>query len=175
MQNLLDELLILSRAGRMLNHLEPVSFKEVSQDAVNLVSGYIEAGGVQVEITPELPTVYGDKIRLTQALQNLVDNAVKFMGDQPNPRVEIGQLGKDDDKNPIFYVRDNGIGIAPENQERVFELFNKLDLEATGTGIGLTLVKRVVESHGGKIWVESEGTGKGSTFYFTIPESRKHI
>ena len=159
----------------MLNPLETVSFEGITQEAVNLVLGQIEARGVQVEIAPDLPFVYGDQTRLTQALQNLVDNAVKFMGDQPNPRVEIGQQGKDDNKNPIFYVRDNGIGIAPENQERVFELFNKLDLEATGTGIGLALVRRVVESHGGKIWVESEGTSKGSTFYFTIPESRKHI
>lgn len=175
MQNLLDELLILSRAGRMLNPLETVSFEGITQEAVSLVLGQIEARGVQVEIAPNLPTVYGDQTRLTQALQNLIDNAVKFMGDQPNPRVEVGQLGKDDDKNPIFYVRDNGIGIAPENQQRVFELFNKLNVEEKGSGIGLALVKRVIESHGGKIWVESEGTGKGSTFYFTIPESRKHI
>ena len=108
-------------------------------------------------------------------LQNLVDNAVKFMGDQPEPRVKIGQQGKDATGNTIFYVRDNGIGIAPEQQGRLFELFNKLDTETTGTGIGLALVKRIIESHGGKIWVESEGAGKGSTFYFTIPNSRKQI
>ena len=175
MQNLLDDLLELSRIGRITNPPVIVPFETIAQDAVNLVTGQIEAQGVQVEIAPDLPTVYGDQTRLTQALQNLVDNAVKFMGDQPNPRVEIGQQGRDSYENPIFFIRDNGIGIPPEHQEHIFTLFNKLSTETEGTGIGLALVKRIIESHGGKIWVESEGTGKGSTFYFTIPNQRKQI
>jgi len=175
MQNLLDDLLELSRAGRMLNPPEAVSFETIAQDAVNLVTGQIKTRGVQVEIASGLPTVFGDQTRLTQMLQNLVDNAVKFMGKQQKPRIEIGQQGRDADGNPIFFVRDNGIGIAPEHQERVFGLFNKLNVEATGTGIGLALVKRIIETHGGKIWVESDGLNKGSTFYFTIPDSRKQI
>jgi PAS domain S-box-containing protein len=175
MQNLLDDLLELSRAGRMISQPETVSFDAITRDAVNLVAGHIEAQGVHVEIGSDLPTFYGDPTRLTQALQNLVDNAVKFMGDQPNPHVEIGQQGGDADGNPIFFVRDNGIGIAPEHQKRVFELFNKLNTEEKGAGIGLALVKRIIESHGGVIWVESEGADKGSTFYFTIPDSRKQI
>ena len=175
MQNLLDNLLELSRAGRMLNPPETILFETIAQDAVSLVTGQIEAQGVKVRIEPGLPTVFGDQIRLTQALQNLIDNAVKFMGDQPKPLIEIGQQGKNSEGDPIFYVQDNGIGIAPEHQERVFELFNKLNVEEKGTGIGLALVKRIIESHGGKIWVESDGMKKGSTFYFTIPERRKHI
>jgi signal transduction histidine kinase len=175
MQNLLDDLLELSRAGRMLNPPETVSFETIAQDAVNLVTGQIKTRGVQVEIASGLPTVFGDQTRLTQMMQNLVDNAVKFMGKQQKPRIEIGQQGRDADGNPIFFVRDNGIGIAPEHQERVFGLFNKLNVEATGTGIGLALVKRIIETHGGKIWVESDGLNKGSTFYFTIPDSRKQI
>ena len=170
MQNLLDDLLELSRAGRMLNPFKPVSFETIAQDAVNLVAGQIEAQGVHVEIDSELPTVFGDQTRLTQALQNLVDNAVKFMGDQPEPRIEIGQQARGSDGNLVFYVRDNGIGIAPEHQERVFEIFNKINAGEKGTGIGLSLVKRIIESHGGKIWIESEGLNKGSTFYFTIPK-----
>ena len=171
MQNLLDDLLELSRAGRMISQPETISFRDMAQDAVNLVMGQIEAQDVHVEIASDLPTVYGDRTRLTQVLQNLIDNAVKFMGNQSEPRVEIGQQGKDANGNPTFFVRDNGIGIPPEHQERVFELFNKLNPEGKGTGIGLSLVKRIIESHGGAIWVESEGSGKGSTFYFTIPES----
>ena len=175
MENLLDNLLELSRAGRMISQPETISFENIVQDAVNLVTGQIDAQGVHVEVSPDLPTIFGDQTRLTQVLQNLIDNAVKFMGDQPDPRIEIGQANTDSDENPIFFVRDNGIGIAPEHQERIFELFNKLSTETEGTGIGLALVKRIIESHGGKIWVESEGAGKGSTFYFTIPDSRKHI
>ena len=175
MENLLDNLLELSRAGRMISQPETISFENIVQDAVNLVTGQIDAQGVHVEVSPDLPTIFGDQTRLTQVLQNLIDNAVKFMGDQPDPRIEIGQANTDSDENPIFFVRDNGIGIALEHQERIFELFNKLSTETEGTGIGLALVKRIIESHGGKIWVESEGAGKGSTFYFTIPDSRKHI
>ena len=91
------------------------------------------------------------------------------MGDQPQPRIEVGQRSEDAERgNPIFFVRDNGIGIAPEYHERVFGLFNKLDALSEGTGIGLAIVKRIVEVHGGRIWVQSE-VGMGSTFYFTLP------
>ena len=89
------------------------------------------------------------------------------MGERSDPHIEIGQQGEDNGKL-IFFVRDNGIGIAPEYHERIFGLFNQLDPKAEGTGIGLALVKRIIEVHGGRIWVESE-EGKGSTFYFTLP------
>jgi signal transduction histidine kinase len=104
-------------------------------------------------------------------VQNLIDNAAKFMGNQPHPQIEIGIHGNDNDGKPIFFVRDNGIGIDPKYHEQVFGLFNKLDLQTDGTGIGLTLVKRIVEVHGGRIWLESE-PGKGSTFYFTLRPGR---
>jgi signal transduction histidine kinase len=125
--------------------------------------------GISVRIDGDLPCVYGDRPRLVEVLQNLLDNAAKFMGGQPEPRIEIGQDGEDAERGcPIFYVRDNGVGIAPEHQERVFGLFNKLDPRTDGTGIGLALVKRIIEVHGCKIWVQSE-VGKGSTFFFTLP------
>ncbi len=123
--------------------------------------------GIEIRFTSNESTVFGDKVRLLQVLQNLVDNAAKFMGDQLNPYIEIGQRG-DEDGKPIFYVKDNGIGITPEYYERVFGLFNKLDVQTEGTGVGLALVKRIIEIHGGRIWVESE-IGKGSTFFFTLP------
>ena len=122
--------------------------------------------GIEVRFASSGSTVFGDRVRLLQVVQNLVDNAAKFMGDQPNPYIEIGQRG-DEDGKPIFYVKDNGIGIAPEYHERVFGLFNKLDAQTEGTGVGLALVKRIIEIHGGRIWVESE-VGKGSTFFFTL-------
>ncbi len=87
-------------------------------------------------------------------IQNLVDNAVKFMGHQPEPQITIGQAGTDRDGKPIFFGQDNGIGIEPQNHTNVFGLFNKLDAQTEGTGIGLALIKRIVEVHGGRIWVE---------------------
>ena len=126
----------------------------------------MKAKQVTVKVDAELPTVYGDRTRLIEVIQNLVDNAAKFTGTQENPEVNIGV--KFENNKPIFFVRDNGIGIEPEQQEKVFGLFNKLDANTEGTGIGLALVKRIVEVHGGKIWIESAGKEHGTTFYFTL-------
>ncbi len=169
MQRLLNELLELSRIGRMMNAPEIISFDDLVKETMNIVHGQLEARGAAVQIQPNLPAVYGDKPRLTEVLQNLLDNAAKYMGDQPNPHIEIGQRG-DENGKPIFYVKDNGIGIASEYYERIFGLFNKLDAKSEGTGVGLALVKRIIEIHGGRIWVESE-VGQGSTFFFTLPKS----
>jgi len=114
-----------------------------------------------------LPTVFVDKERVVEVLQNLVDNATKFIGDQKEPVITIGHAGESKGMLVLF-VQDNGMGIAPEFKDRVFGLFNKLDAQSEGTGIGLALVKRIVEFHGGRIWVESE-LGKGATFFFTHP------
>jgi signal transduction histidine kinase len=169
MQRLLTELLELSRIGRMMNPPQAAPFEAIAREALAQVHGRLEAGGVQVELAANLPTVDGDRIRLVEVVQNLVDNAAKFMGPQPAPRIEIGQRGRDTDGKPILYVRDNGQGIEPQYHERVFGLFNKLDPLSEGTGVGLALVKRIVEVHGGRIWLESEGAGQGATFCFTLP------
>ncbi|MFQ6041308.1 MAG: ATP-binding protein, partial [Candidatus Poribacteria bacterium] len=169
MQQLLDELLELSRVGRLMNPPEEVLLGELAREAVSMVSDRLAAErDVEIEIAPDLPVVYGDRTQLREVLENLVDNAVKFMGDQPDPRVEIG--ARRDGEETVFYVRDNGIGIAPRYHERVFGLFDKLEQQTDGTGVGLAIVKRIVEVHGGRIWVESEGIGKGSTFCFTLPD-----
>ena len=169
MQALLNDLLELSRIGRLMNQPENVSFEEIVQDALERVQGRLEANKVKVEVQRELPTVHGDKIRLIEVVQNLIDNASKFSGTRENPKIEIGAM--DQEGITIFFVRDNGIGIQPQFQERIFGLFNKLDQNVDGTGIGLTLVKRIIEVHGGKIWVESE-LGRGATFYFTLPTNK---
>jgi PAS domain S-box-containing protein len=168
MQRLLIELLELSRIGRLMNEPETIPFADLVRDAMDNVHGQLEAGRVTVQTQPDLPAVYGDRQRLVEVLQNLIDNAAKFMGDQPDPRIEIGQRGEDAERGkPVFYVKDNGIGIASEHHERVFGLFNQLDPKMDGTGVGLAIVKRIVEFHGGRIWVESEA-GKGAAFYFTL-------
>jgi signal transduction histidine kinase len=166
MQRLLNELLELSRIGRVVNPLTEVALSELAQEAVTLVSGQITARGVQVHIAPDLPVVIGDRPRLLEVLQNLLDNAVKFMGAQPQPCINFGV--RRDAQEAVCYVRDNGIGIAPRYHEKVFGLFERLDGASDGTGIGLTLVKRIIEVHGGRIWVESAGEGHGSTFCFTV-------
>lgn len=169
MQRLLNELLELSRVGRLRNAPDFVPLEELAREAVALVQGRIMDSGVAVHIDAGMPTVYGDRPRLLEVLQNLVDNAAKFMGDRPDPRIEIGWDGEEDGW-PVLHVRDNGMGISSEHHDRIFGLFNKLDVKADGTGIGLALVKRIVEVHGGRIWVRSE-PGEGSAFYFTLPIS----
>ncbi|NQT40546.1 MAG: PAS domain S-box protein [Planctomycetes bacterium] len=166
MDQLLRDLLELSRIGRLINPPENVSLEEVAREALELVGGQVKERGVRVEISPDLPVVFGDRVRLLEVLQNLIDNAVKYMGDTSEPRVEIGS--RRDGNQTICYVRDNGIGIEPRYHERVFGLFDQLDQKVEGSGIGLALVKRIVEVHGGRIWIESEGSGHGSTFCFTV-------
>lgn len=165
MQRLLSELLELSRIGRLMNPPEEIPFGEIVREALSLVEGRLRTRQVQVKVEAGLPSVYGDRARLVEVIQNLVDNAAKFMGDQKEPLIEIGVDELNGDR--IFFVRDNGIGIPPEQTERIFGLFNKLDIGSEGTGIGLSLVKRIIEVHGGKIWVKSE-PGSGATFFFTL-------
>ncbi len=174
MHLLLRELLELSRIGRIMNPPGTIPFVDLVNDAMELVHGRLDECGATVQLLPPvgthpgLPAVYGDRQRLVEVLQNLIDNAAKYMGNQPDPRIEIGQRGGENNQL-IFFVRDNGIGIEAEHHERIFGLFNKLDARSEGTGVGLALVKRIIEVHGGRVWVESV-PGQGSTFYFTLPK-----
>jgi two-component system, LuxR family, sensor kinase FixL len=170
MEHLMDSLLRLSRSGEAANLTEDILFEELARDAVELVTGRMIESGVTISIQPNLPMVRGDKSRLLEVLLNLVDNAIKFMGNQAKPSVMIGARGIGTEA--VFYVRDNGIGIAPQHHAQVLGLFEKLNPEMEGSGVGLALVKRIIEQHGGSFWVESEGLGKGSTFCFRLPQVR---
>jgi signal transduction histidine kinase len=170
MQQLLADLLELSRVGRINHKPTHISTNELIDEVVELLHGRLTPGAVEVCVTPDLPPIYGDRARIFEILQNLIDNAAKFMGDQLNPQIDIGVNGELDG-NPVFYVRDNGMGIPRQFRDRVFGLFDKLDPLSEGTGIGLALVKRIVEFHGGTIWVESE-VGKGTSFFFSLPQSK---
>jgi PAS domain S-box-containing protein len=172
MQRLITELLELLSIGRIVNPFEEISFRTLVDEAVDLVHERIVEQGIAVHMDNDLPLVYGDHKRLVEVLQNLIENSTKYMGNQSEPRIEIGQQAGEDNM-PVFFVHDNGNGIEPRFKDRIFDIFAKLDAQSEGTGIGLALVKRIIEIHGGKIWVESEGIGKGSTFYFTIQGSRK--
>jgi len=166
----ISDLLELSRIGRIVYPPEAVDLVKLTQDVLETVQGRIQARNITVSIFPDLPMVYGDRIRLREVYENLIDNAAKYMGDQSEPLIEVGVRK---DPEITLFVKDNGAGIDSNYHSRIFGLFEKLDSKSEGTGIGLALVKRIVETHDGKIWVESEGLGKGSTFCFTIPDNRK--
>jgi len=167
MEQLLNELLELSRIGRLVNPPKEIPFGRLVDETLEIVDGQLREKQVIVNVEADFPVVHVDQIRVVEAIQNLVTNAIKFMGEQEKPTINIGMKTINAEK--VFFVKDNGMGIAPEHHERIFGLFNKLDPYSDGTGIGLALVKRIIEVHGGKIWVESE-LGKGTTFYFTLKE-----
>jgi len=171
MSDLLDEILELSRVGRKVNPPEEILLQSLVSDALDIVAGPISAGKVAVEVTQEPLLLVGDRRRLLELFQNLIDNAVKFMGDQPAPRIEIG--AEVIQNETILFVRDNGIGIDPRHRDKLFGLFEKLHPGFPGNGVGLAIVKRIVEIHGGRIWAESEGVGHGASFRFTLENIRR--
>jgi PAS domain S-box-containing protein len=171
MNALLQELLELSRIGRMINPPEEVPFGDLVREAMETLAGRLAERNIQVDIAPDLPMIYGDALRILEVLENLIDNAVKFMGDEANPLIEIG--AREDDGETVFFVRDNGVGIDPKYHDKIFGLFDKLDPKSEGTGVGMAIVKRIIEVHGGLIWIESDGAGTGSTFCFNIPDENR--
>ncbi len=176
MGRLLDDLLELSRVGRTIGEPELFSLSQVTEGVVSRLHGLIEDSGANIESASDMPSVLADKQRISEVMQNLLENAIKFSGEENQPRISVS--ARERDKYVECRVRDNGIGIDPRYQDKVFGLFDRLDLGIEGTGIGLALVKRIVEAHQGKIWIESDGDGQGTQVCFTLPaaegEYRKH-
>ncbi len=167
MQQLLEGLLELSRIGRVVYPPEKVALTELVREAAGIVGELQEGGGIEVEIAADLPVVLVDRVRILEVFQNLLENAAKYMGDQAAPRIEVA--ARRDGTEEVVCVRDNGPGVEPRYHEEIFKLFQRLDTGQEGTGIGLALAQRIVEVHGGRLWVESEGGGRGSTFCLTLP------
>jgi len=167
MYQLINDLLAYSRVGTRGNPFELVDCEEVFHKSVNNLKVAVEESGAEVTHDP-LPKTVADFSQLEQLFQNLIGNGIKFHGEE-SPRVHIS--ARPDGDYWVFSVRDNGIGIAPEYKERIFVIFQRLHGEDKypGTGIGLAICKKIVERHGGRIWVESEPE-KGATFYFTLPK-----
>lgn len=170
MESLLRDLLELSRSGVTIRQPEEIPAEELIHEVLDLLAGKIKERGLRVEVSNDMPPLYGDRRRLHQVFQNLIGNATKFMGDQPDPRIEIGGRGGGEENT--YWVRDNGMGIDGRYGQKIFDLFERLDPKGEGTGVGLALVKRIVELHGGQIVVESAGKGQGATFRFTLTTAR---
>ena len=168
MDGLLLDTLELSRVGRIVNPPEDVPFGDIVEDALSQTREKIKSKIVKVTVAVDLPIVHVDRMRIAEVLINLIENSIKYMGSQDRPEIEIGR--KIDENKTVFFVRDSGIGIDPSQHDKVFELFYKIDKKSEGTGAGLAIVKRIIEVHGGHIWIESE-LGKGCTISFTLPQA----
>lgn len=165
MRHLVEDLLQFSRLETEARAFEACDCNSLVEEAANNLIAVVEESGARIE-REGLPTVLGDRAQLVQLLQNLLANAMKFRGEAPP---EIFVSAKREDEEWVFSVEDNGIGIGREHSREIFKLFHRLHPELPGTGIGLALCQRIVERHGGRIWVESR-PGKGATFRFTLPE-----
>jgi signal transduction histidine kinase len=167
MDGLVRGLLELSRIDRRPQSFEPVDLSATVDEILGTQRYRLSARAIDVAVDP-LPTVHGDPIRLGQVFANLIDNAVKYMKAEGEARIHVG-CGNGGELHR-FFVRDSGIGIHPNDHARVFRLFTRVANDGSaGEGLGLTAVKKIVEKHGGSVWVES-ALGEGSTFWFTLPK-----
>lgn len=166
MQNLINDLLEFSRVTTKAREFEPTDCKSILEQVLLDLKVSIKENETSISYG-SLPVVMADSVQFTQLFQNLISNAIKFRSEKA-PEIEVS--AKKETDQWLFSIKDNGIGIDPKYSERIFEVFKRLNKreEYPGTGIGLSICKKIVERHGGQIWVESE-YGKGSTFYFTLP------
>jgi PAS domain S-box-containing protein len=167
MKLLLDELLEMSRIGRVETTPVMVPLREIVADALETLAGVITERKIDIQLPETELILLGDRHRLYQIWQNLIENGIKYSCDDVITRIEIGI--RQTSEELVFFVKDNGIGINPKYHSRIFGIFDKLDPRSPGAGLGLSMVQRIVEKNGGRIWVESEGSGSGSCFCFTLP------
>jgi light-regulated signal transduction histidine kinase (bacteriophytochrome) len=169
MQALINDLLAFSRVGSKGIAKQWIDARPSVEKAIKQAQVAIAESHAKIVIEP-LPHIWADPVQLTQLFQNIIGNAVKFRS-QAEPEIRI--RADPGESETTFSIQDNGIGIAPEFRERIFGLFQRLNRrsEYPGTGIGLAICKKIVERHGGRIWIESE-VGKGTSFRFTIPNGK---
>ena len=166
MDRFLHDTLELTRIGRMMTPPEAVPFGRIVQEALEQTAGELNAANITVSVAEDFPTVHVDRMRIEEMLVNLIRNSIHYRGEQPHPKITIGYRA--DGEETVFFVQDNGIGIDESQHEKVFELFYQVDSRSEGPGAGLAIVKRIIEVHKGRIWIES-AKGKGCTVCFTLP------
>jgi light-regulated signal transduction histidine kinase (bacteriophytochrome) len=173
MQNLIEDLLEISRVERRMSPFEEIGVSDLLNEIKLRLEYAIKEKNVEIIIQDNLPKIFCDRVRVVEVFANLFSNAIKF-NDKVNPQIEIGCNIKDDYYE--FYVRDNGPGIEEQYHEKIFEIFQRLDRRENheGTGAGLTIVRKIIEMHKGRVWVESK-VGEYTTFYFTIPKRKELI
>jgi len=169
MKLLLDELLELSRIDRTEAEPVKVSLVDLLGEILDAMAGVISEQGVDIRLPKTDLILHGDRRRLCQIWQNLIENAIKYRGDDRVACIELGTRLTGEDT--VFFVKDNGIGIEPQYHDKVFGIFEKLDSKTPGAGLGLSMIKRIVEKHGGRVWVESPGSDQGSCFCFILPNA----
>jgi len=165
MERRLDEILRLAKIGMVIEPTEEVDLKNIIEDTVAMLAKQLEEASIVIEVAERFPRVVGDSMRLREVIENLLGNAISYIGEEPN-QITIGCRRQETDT--VFYVKDNGIGIDPQHFDSVFELFWRHDKKTVGDGVGLAITRRIIEAHGGRLWVESEGEGTGSCFCFTL-------
>jgi len=165
MERRLDEILRLAKIGRLIEPSEEVDLQNIIEESLKMLAKKLEAAHIEVEVAKSFPRVVGDSMRLQEVIENLLENAIRYIGEEPN-RICISYHHQGSET--VFYVQDNGIGIDPQHFSSVFDLFSRKTKTGDGEGVGLAITKSIVEAHGGRIWVESNGTGTGSCFYFTL-------
>lgn len=168
MDVLIGGLLRLSRVGRASLQIEPVDMNLLVQNILDGMAFQIEKIGAWVDVERPLATCKGDKDQLNQAFSNLLDNAIKYRA--PERPLTITISNRVEAQKVIYTIADNGLGIAPQNQEKIWEIFRRLDdqEDTPGEGLGLTIARRIVERHAGRMWVESQ-IGEGSRFFVELP------
>lgn len=162
---LVDQLLDLARVGQATVELEEQDLQVIVDRVLRSRAPQVRENGIQVEVQRPLGKTWGDHQQLLTIFENLIDNALRFLAGRPSPKLTVGR--RLTPNGQAWFVQDNGPGVAVEQAERVFDLFVRFDRNHKGSGIGLALVRRIVDAHGGQIWLESE-TGQGATFFFTL-------
>ncbi|TMG42717.1 MAG: hypothetical protein E6H90_13395 [Chloroflexi bacterium] len=168
MGNLVDDLLAFSRLGRQAVRTQTVKTRDVVDHALDQLASETEGRTIEIVIG-ELPECNGDPLLLEQVFTNLLSNAIKYSGKRENARIEVGTQPGRAGEGPVFFVRDNGAGFDMQYADKLFGVFQRLhrSQDYEGTGVGLAIVHRIVERHGGRIWAEAR-VDQGATFYFTL-------
>ena len=172
MSRLIEDLLKLSRAGRRRGKTEPVDVSLLVHELIANSQAYLEGLGTTLEIHDEMPEIVADRAALSRVFENLLNNAIKYGCQGPQSKMTVGSETLDDEVR--FFVKDNGPGIAPEYHKKIFGLFQRLDSDQDGTGVGLAIVEKIMQVHNGRVWVESS-PGKGATFWLSFDTAREAV
>lgn len=170
MNELIADITEIARLGKIENKNELLKTNEILNLSRNLIKSKLNLENVELVIAENLPDIFGDHNRIIQVFSNFLDNAIKYMGDQPHPKIIVDY--EEDEDNTIFLIKDNGSGMDQKALDKLFTPFERFHDNVKGTGLGLYMVKQIAHSHGGNITAESEGNGKGTTFKLTLPKAK---